>query len=396
MKGEYNNCLFRGILRATGIQYEPAPPYTQNKNGVRERTIRTITTKARALLLDARLPAEFWAEAIQTAVYLHARSPSQSNKGKTPFEMIYHEKPELYHLRRFGCLACKLVPVPKCGEKKFGCRSQECIILGYMHQTTKIWRLWNPSTKQVIQASDARFGEERLVSLVAGTDVLRTVLQENQAMNTVWFDDDDNNDDDNDRDLDFTMVGDVVEDGSPGIEMLDNGVAGRSSPGTLDSRTVIEREGEVVDQDFSHEASTELEELHSTNLQLLESTEEVQISQPKASIPVEPSPAIITVTPPVLRHFLRKRHVQAKIAAMVAPSASDGTLLDPSCYEEAVEFKCWQDAMREGFASAKINPASDTSALRPDASDVVPTSCASCASCTTSQPSFASSASRPA
>ena len=212
--------------------------------------IRTITTKAGALLLDARLPAEFWAEAIQTAVYLHARSPSQSNKGKTPFEMIYHEKPELHHLRRFGCLAYKLVPVPQHGEKKFGRHLQECIILGYVHQTTKIWRLWNPSTKKVIQASDVRFDEERLVSLVAGTDVLRTVLQENEAMNTVWFDDDDNDDDDDDRDLDSTMVGDVVEDGSPGIEMLDNGDAGHSSPGTLDSRMVIEREGEVVDQDL--------------------------------------------------------------------------------------------------------------------------------------------------
>ena len=196
------------------------------------------------------------------------------------------------------------------------------------------------------------------MSLVAGTDVLRTVLQENGVMNTVWFDDDDNDDDDDDnddddddRDLDSTMVGDVVEDGSQGIEMLDNGVAGRSSPGTLDSRMVIEQEGEVVDQGFSHEASTELEGLRSSNLQVLGSTEEVQISQPKASIPVEPSPAIKTVTHPVLRRSLRKRHVQAKIAAIVAPSASDGTVLDPSCYEEAVEFKCWQDAMRERFAS---------------------------------------------
>ena len=91
----------------------------QHKNGVSERMIRTITTKAGELLLDARLPAEFWAEAIQTAVYLHARLPSQSNKGKTPFEMIYHEKPELHHLQRFGCLAYKLVPVPQRGEKKF-------------------------------------------------------------------------------------------------------------------------------------------------------------------------------------------------------------------------------------------------------------------------------------
>jgi len=38
-KGEYDNSLFRGILRVTGFQYEPAPPYTQHKNGLSERMI---------------------------------------------------------------------------------------------------------------------------------------------------------------------------------------------------------------------------------------------------------------------------------------------------------------------------------------------------------------------
>ena len=224
--------------------------------------IRTITTKARALLLDARLPAVFWAEAVQTVAYLHARSPSPSNKGKTPFEMIYNEKPELHHLRRFGCLAYKLVPLPQRGEKKFGRRSQECIMLGYVHQTTKIWRLWNQSTKQVVQVSDARFDEGKLVSLVAGPDVLRTVLKENETMNTVWFDDD------NDEVLDSAWFGDVVENGSPSIELLDNGVAGRGTPGTLDSRMILEREGELVDQHQSQETSAELGLLPSTNDQV--------------------------------------------------------------------------------------------------------------------------------
>jgi len=307
--------------------------------------IRRITIKARALLLDARLPAEFWAEAVQTAAYLHARSPSQSNKGKTPFEMIYNEKPEVHHLRRFGCLAYKLVPMPQRGEKKFGRRSQECIMLGYVHQTTKIWRLWNQSTKQVIQVSDVKFDEDKLVSLVAGTDVLRTVLQENETMNTVWFDDDD------DEALDSASFGDVVENGSPGIELLDNGVAGRGTPGSLGSRMILEREVEVVDQGSVQEASTELEGLHSSNHQVSESTKAVPISQPKTSIAVEPRSTQDKVTTPVLRRSLRKRHVQAKIAAMVTPGASAGPVLDPSCYEEAVEFKCWQDAMREEFAS---------------------------------------------
>ena len=55
-RGEYDNRLFRGILRVSGISFEPAPPYTQHKNGKGERMIQTLITKARTLLIDAKLP----------------------------------------------------------------------------------------------------------------------------------------------------------------------------------------------------------------------------------------------------------------------------------------------------------------------------------------------------
>jgi hypothetical protein len=45
-RGEYDIGLFRGILCMGGISFEPSPPYTQHKNGVSERMIRTIVTKA--------------------------------------------------------------------------------------------------------------------------------------------------------------------------------------------------------------------------------------------------------------------------------------------------------------------------------------------------------------
>ena len=57
-KGEYDNRFFRGILRASGVSFEPSPPYSQHKNGVSERMIRTIVTKARTMMLDSRLPEE--------------------------------------------------------------------------------------------------------------------------------------------------------------------------------------------------------------------------------------------------------------------------------------------------------------------------------------------------
>ena len=61
--------------------------------------IRTITEKAPAMIIDSQAPIEFWGEAVNTAVYLHQRSP---NKGltkrddrdgyqapyETPYEML--------------------------------------------------------------------------------------------------------------------------------------------------------------------------------------------------------------------------------------------------------------------------------------------------------------------
>ena len=87
-RGEYDNSLMRGILRVSGISFEPSPPYSQHKNGVSECMIRTLTTKARSMLLDSQLELEFWAEAISTAAYLHAHSSSQTLKGISPFEML--------------------------------------------------------------------------------------------------------------------------------------------------------------------------------------------------------------------------------------------------------------------------------------------------------------------
>jgi hypothetical protein len=42
--GEYNHSVFLGLLGESGITYEPSPPYTQYKNGVAERIIRTLNT----------------------------------------------------------------------------------------------------------------------------------------------------------------------------------------------------------------------------------------------------------------------------------------------------------------------------------------------------------------
>jgi hypothetical protein len=60
-KGEYGKRLSRHELVHRGIKFKPAPSYTQQKNGVSERRIQTLNTKARSMMLDANLPLNLWA-----------------------------------------------------------------------------------------------------------------------------------------------------------------------------------------------------------------------------------------------------------------------------------------------------------------------------------------------
>ena len=180
-RGEYSNKFFRGILRASGVLFEPAPPYTQHKNGLSERMIRTIATKGRSLLLDSKLDPELWAEAINTATYLHARSPSRVIGNKSPYEALYGDKPLLSHIRHFGCLAFKLVPEAQRTERKFGSRSKKCAMLGYVHDTSKIWKLWDIEQRRPFHSSDVIFDEASVAGSFehcTGNDILKPLLPE--------------------------------------------------------------------------------------------------------------------------------------------------------------------------------------------------------------------------
>jgi len=56
------------------------------------------------------LSNSFWAEAINTTVYLKNRSPTKYLEHKTPFEALYGFKPKVSHLRIFGCKAFAHIP----------------------------------------------------------------------------------------------------------------------------------------------------------------------------------------------------------------------------------------------------------------------------------------------
>lgn len=82
--------------------------------------------------------------------------PSRILKGKTPFELLYRKKPDLSHLRIFGCL-CYVTTV---GHKnKMAPRAHQCIFMGYL-ALKKGYQIYMPSTGEFIVSRDVVFHED--------------------------------------------------------------------------------------------------------------------------------------------------------------------------------------------------------------------------------------------
>jgi len=57
-------------------------------------------------------------------------------------------KARIHHLRRFGCYVSKLIPEAQ-RRSKFGPQLTPCIMVGYTHDSTTLWRIWDPNFQVV-------------------------------------------------------------------------------------------------------------------------------------------------------------------------------------------------------------------------------------------------------
>ena len=154
--GEYTSERFQNYLKTEGVRHELTVPKTPEQNGVAERMNRTLVEAVRAMLADAGLPKKFWAEALSTAVYLRNRSPTTVLE-VTPFESWTGKKPQVEHLRIFGCMA--YAHVAKDERQKLDPKAQKCILLGYGTET-KGYRLYSPVHRKVFYSRDVLFNED--------------------------------------------------------------------------------------------------------------------------------------------------------------------------------------------------------------------------------------------
>jgi hypothetical protein len=129
-----------------------------HNNGVAERMIRTITERARAMILDSQAPLKFWGEAVNTAVYLHQRMPNDGLTRRddrdghkapyhTPYEMLpSYGKPS--YDKPLDNPTCKRINYKRTNQK-LGARSRAYMMVGYVHDSTTLRRICNPEHNTV-------------------------------------------------------------------------------------------------------------------------------------------------------------------------------------------------------------------------------------------------------
>lgn len=154
--GEYTSSRFEEILATEGIHHKHTIPKTPQQNGVAERMNRTLVEMVQSMLLDSKLPQKFWGEALSTAVYLRNRSPTKAIGEMTLYEAWTKKKPEVGHLRVFGCEA--YTHISKDVRRKLDAKAKKCILVGYGEEA-KGYRLYNPSEVKIIFSRDVMFKE---------------------------------------------------------------------------------------------------------------------------------------------------------------------------------------------------------------------------------------------
>ncbi|XP_055632911.1 uncharacterized protein LOC129773335 [Toxorhynchites rutilus septentrionalis] len=164
--GEYSSEALLAFYREKGIHPEFTAGYSPQQNGVAERRNRYIIEMCRCMLIDARMPARLWAEAAATTVYLQNYLPSRA-VNSTPYEHWWGRKPDVSHLRVFGCKA--FVHVPKEKRRKLDDKGNEMTFVGYS-SNHKAYRFIDITTNKLVISRDVRFVEEEVVH--PGQDLL--------------------------------------------------------------------------------------------------------------------------------------------------------------------------------------------------------------------------------
>ena len=309
--GEYLSENFIDYLRENGILSQWTPPGTPQHNGVSERRNRTLLDMVRSMMGFTDLPVNLWGYALEAAAYLLNKIPTKT-VSTTPYEIWKGRKPNLKHIKVWGCPAY----VKKLQTDKLEARSDKCRFIGYPKETMGYY-FYHPLDHKVFVARGGTFLErEFLAEGSHGKEIELDETQEETNETTAA----------QEHEMEFEQ---------PFFDVL-------KSTQRLQSPTIVAPEPAIVQEQVNEPEPAVVQE--QVNEPILE-----QIQQPLNPIH-EP-----------LRRSSRAHRAPDRLNLMVQDDLSNEVHHnddDPKNYEEAMQSldrNKWQEAMESEIESMKIN-----------------------------------------
>ena len=158
---EFTSSEFNSFCDLSGIQRHLTAPHTPQQNGVVERRNRTLMEMTRSILKHMTIPNYLWGEAVRHATYIINRAATKALNFATPYEVYKGRKPNVAHIRVFGCIGYAKSTKPN--VKKLDDRSKVLVHLG-TEPGSKAYRMFDPTTQRIIVSRDVVFDELRVGS----------------------------------------------------------------------------------------------------------------------------------------------------------------------------------------------------------------------------------------
>ncbi|CAL8077649.1 unnamed protein product [Prunus armeniaca] len=114
------------LKKLRSMERQLTTPYTPQQNGMVERKNRTIVEMVECLMLEKKILLEFWAEAINTSMYILNRCPTKAMIKKTPFQAYSRRKPGIKHLKNAQKERSVSIQITEVSEGEQGHEGSSC------------------------------------------------------------------------------------------------------------------------------------------------------------------------------------------------------------------------------------------------------------------------------
>ncbi|KAJ9548149.1 hypothetical protein OSB04_020692 [Centaurea solstitialis] len=153
---EFKSSVLDDFLVSKGISQNFSSIRTSQQNGVAKRRNRTLIEAARSMLIEARLPLQFWAEAVNSACYTQNRSLIVKRFKKTAYELFRERKPNISYFHIFGCNC--YIKNDRDNLGKFDAKADDGFLVGYS-TVSKAYRVFNKRRKTLEETIHVKFDE---------------------------------------------------------------------------------------------------------------------------------------------------------------------------------------------------------------------------------------------